>query len=198
MCIGSRVTLTCEDLPVRDDAERWDARYAGREPGEPRPPAGVDGIELPDRGRCLDIACGLGEQSLWAASLGFDVVSLDVSAVAIEALRAAAHSRGLGDRIDARIVDLDRGLPADVNGDCALVICQRYRDPALYPAIADSAVVGGLIVVTVLSRVGLIGEAGSFHAAPGELLDAFRRLDVEILRSVEGEGEATVVARRTS
>jgi hypothetical protein len=53
-----------------------------------------------------------------------------------------------------------------------------------------------VIVVTVLSRVGLSREAGSFHAAPGELIDAFRRPDVEILRSIESEGEATLVARR--
>jgi hypothetical protein len=54
------------------------------------------------------------------------------------------------------------------------------------------------MVVTVLSRVGHLGEAGDFHAAPGELIDAFRTLDVEILRSVEGDGEATLVGRRIS
>jgi len=181
---------------MRQDAQRWDARHAGRAPGEPRPPTGIDGIDLPDRGRCLDIACGLGEQSLWAAGLGFDVVALDVSATAVAALRSAADDRGLADRIDARVVDLDRGLPADVENDCALVICQRFRDPRLYPAILDAARVGGLIVVTVLSRVGLRGGAGPFHAAPGELLDAFRRSEAEIVRAVEGDGEATLVARR--
>jgi hypothetical protein len=123
-------------------------------------------------------------------------VALDVSATAIAALRAAAQDHGLTDRFDARVVDLDRGLPADVLGTCALVICQRFRDPELYPAILGAARVGGLIVVTVLSRVGLTGEAGSFHAGPGELIDAFRRLDAEILRSIESGGEATLVARR--
>ena len=180
---------------MRDDAERWDARYVGRATGEPHPPEGVDGIELPDRGRCLDIACGLGEQSLWAAAHGFDVVSLDVSPTAIAALRAAAAHRGLADRIDARVVDLDRGIPADVRVGCALVICQRYRDPRLYPAIVEAAGEGGLIVVSVLSRVGLGTEAGAFHAAPGELIDAFRRPDVEIVRSIERDGQATLVAR---
>lgn len=55
---------------------------------------------------------------------------------------------------------------------------------------------GGVLVTTVLSTVGLEGEAGPFHAPPGDLVCAFRDLDVVIERSVELDGEATLVARR--
>ena len=183
---------------MREDAERWDARYAGVAAGLPSPPTGLDGIALPEEhGRCLDVACGLGEQSLWAAVHGFDVVALDVSPTAIGALRAAAAARGLDGRIDARVVDLDDGLPADVGGGYALVICQRFRDPRLYAALAGAATPGGLIVVTVLSQVGA-HSPGPYHAPPGELDDAFRALAVEIVRAVEEDGEATLVARRLS
>ena len=151
---------------------------------------------LPAPGLCLDVACGLGGQSLWAAANGFDVVALDVSPAAIAALRAAAAAHGLEHRIDARVVDLDDGLPADVHGRCALVICQRFRDPRLYTAIADAAGPGGLVVITVLSAVG--ATAGPHHAPPGELAEAFGALDVEVVRSVEANGEATLVARRLS
>jgi SAM-dependent methyltransferase len=180
---------------MREDGERWDARYAGRVTGEPKPPSGVDGIALPDGGVCLDVACGLGEQSLWAAERGYAVVALDVSVTAIEALRAAAAERGLGDAVDARILDLDEGLPADVLGSCSLVICQRFRDPRLYTALVDAARAGGLIVITVLSEVNATAP-GPFHAPPGELDAAFDMLDVDVLRSVEANGEATLVARR--
>jgi SAM-dependent methyltransferase len=187
----------CEDPVVREDAERWDARYSGGATGDPAPPTGLDGIALPAPGLCLDVACGLGGQSLWAAANGFDVLALDVSPAAIAALRAAAAAHGLHDRIDARVVDLDDGLPADVHGRCALVICQRFRDPRLYTAIADAAGPGGLVVITVLSAVGA-ATAGPYHAPPGELAEAFGALDVEVLRSVEADGEATLVARRLS
>ena len=182
---------------MREDAERWDARYSGRATGDPAPPTGIDGIALPAPGLCLDVACGLGGQSLWAAANGFDVLALDVSPAAIAALRAAAAAHGLHDRIDARVVDLDDGLPADVHGRCALVICQRFRDPRLYTAIADAAGPGGLVVITVLSAAGA-ATAGPYHAPPGELAEAFGALDVEVLRSVEADGEATLVARRLS
>jgi len=182
---------------VRADAERWDARYSGLATGVPSPPAGLEGIALPESGVCLDVACGLGGQSLWAAARGYDVIALDVSSIAIEALRASATGRELDHRIDAHVVDLDDGLPADVVGRCALVICQRFRDPRLYPALAGAAFRGGLIVVTVLSQVGA-SSPGVHHAPQGELEDAFRPLDVEILRAVEADGEATLVARRLS
>jgi SAM-dependent methyltransferase len=177
---------------MRDDGERWDARYAGRATGEPAMPTGLDGLDLPAGGRCLDVACGLGAQSLWAASHGFEVVAIDASPVAIDALRTAAANRGLA--IDARVVDLDDGLPDDVTAGNALVICQRFRDLRLHPQLAGSLAPGGLLVVTVLSQVGA-ASPGPHHAPPGELLDAFAALPVHVLRHTEGEGEATLVAR---
>lgn len=179
------------------DAERWDSRYLDRTTGEPSPPIGLDGVALAERGLCLDVACGLGAQSLWAAERGFDVVALDVSPRAIAALLVAATERELGDRIDARVVDLDEGIPRDLDGRCALVICQRFRDSRLYAALVDAAGPDGIVVVTVLSVVGATSP-GPFHAPAGELAEAFARLAVEIVRSEEGNGEATLVARRVS
>ncbi|HEY5663727.1 MAG TPA: methyltransferase domain-containing protein [Ilumatobacter sp.] len=181
---------------MRDDADRWDERYRGRVTGPPAMPKGLGGLELRRGGRCLDVACGLGEQALWAARQGFDVVALDASGAAITALNSAAVRLGLRDRIDTRVVDLDDGLPADLAGECALVICQRFRDPALYEHLVYMLQPGGVLVITVLSRVGLDGTPGPFHAPPGELVVAFGHLDVDIVRSIEADGEATLVARR--
>ncbi len=179
------------------DSERWDSRYSGRATGEPSPPAGLEGIALAGGGICLDVACGLGEQSLWAAGRDFEVVALDASPVAIAALRTAATRHGLADRIDARVADLDDGLPVEISGRCALVICQRFRDPRLYEALVAAAAHGGIVVVTVLSVVGAAAP-GEFHAPAGELTRVFGALDVEVLRDREAQGEATLVARRVS
>lgn len=158
-------------------------------------PKGLGGVEL-ERGLCLDVACGLGEQSLWAAREGYEVVAIDGSDVAILALNSAAVRLGLRDRIDSRVVDLDRGLPTDVANRCSLVVCQRYRDPEIYEQLVYMLRPGGVLALTVLSAVGLDGEAGPFHAPPGDLVCAFRELEVEIVRHVELDGEATLVARR--
>ena len=159
-------------------------------------PKGLGGIELARGGRCLDVACGLGEQSIWAARQGFEVVSIDTSDVAITALNSAAMSAGVRDRIDTRVVDLDDGFPTELTSSFDLVICQRFRDPALYEQFVYALAPDGVIVITVLSQVGLADEPGPFHAPPGDLVCAFREFDVDVLRSVELDGEATLVARR--
>jgi SAM-dependent methyltransferase len=179
---------------VQDDAERWNGRYLGRVTGTPSVPKGLGGVEL-HRGRCLDVACGLGEQSIWAAQQGYDVVAIDASDVAITALNSAALRYGVRDRIDSRVVDLDQGLPTELADSCALVICQRFRDPKLYEQLVYMLARDGALVITVLSQVGA-AEVGPFHAPPGDLVCAFRNFDVDILRNVELDGEATLVARR--
>lgn len=182
---------------MQEDGERWNERYARRATGQSSMPKGLGGIELRRHGRCLDVACGLGEQSIWAAQQGFDVVALDASEVAIGALNAAATRLGVRDRIDSRIHDLDGGLPAALADSCALVICQRFRDPRIYDQLVYMLEPGGTLVVTVLSQVGATGETGPFHAPPGDLVCSFRHLDIDILRSVELDGEATLIGRRT-
>jgi SAM-dependent methyltransferase len=171
------------------DRERWDARHAVVDARSPMPPDALRGRLdlLPAGGRALDLACGRGAVAVWLALRGFDVDAVDVSPVALAAGAALAGSHGV--RVRWRSVDLDDGLPA---GAWDVIVSQRFRDPALYPALADALRPGGLLVMTVLSEVG--DEGGRFRAAPGELLTAFGMLDV--LHHDERDGEATLVARR--
>jgi len=181
---------------VHEDRVRWDERYAGRTTSNAEAPEHLgDRPELLAGGRALDIACGPGAQTLWLAERGWDVIALDVSPVAIGLLRRAATDAGVADRVDARIVDLDRGLPTEL-GRFDVIVCQRYRQPSLYGAIVDHLADGGVAAVTVLSEVGLDGAGGPFHAAPGELVEAFDRPDVEVVDHVEADGTASVVLRR--
>jgi SAM-dependent methyltransferase len=186
-----------EDVSIMDDdAARWNARYDGLEADEPTRPIGLDALSVPAGGLCLDVACGLGAQAVWAALNGFDVIALDVSPVAVEATKHFARLHEVDQLVDARVHDLASGLPADVLGECALVICQMFRDPLLYPELVTALTDDGVLVVTVLSEVGLLGEAGPFHGRPGDLAVAFRELDVDIMSHGEANGLATIVARR--
>lgn len=181
---------------MRDDATDWNSRYDGREPGEPAPPNGLEALIVPAGGLCLDVACGLGEQAVWAAQNGFEVVALDASEVAVAATRRSAGLHDVAALVDARVHDLDDGLPDDVIGECDLVVCQRFRDPHLYPQLVAALAPDGVVVVTVLSVIGVDGEPGKFHAPPGDLVLAFKDFAVDIISHVEAKGEATLVARR--
>ena len=59
-----------------------------------RPPSGSSSTRelLAGGGRALDVACGDGRNALYLAQLGYMVDAIDVSDVAIDALRA--HDRG--------------------------------------------------------------------------------------------------------
>jgi SAM-dependent methyltransferase len=177
-----------------DDRERWDGRFAAVGAAEvPAPPTGLLGsVELlPAGGRALDVACGRGATAVWLAERGFVVEAVDVSPVALGFAAGLAAAHGVADRVRWHAHDLDAGLPAGLGSGFAVVVCQRFRDPRLYPALAGALAPGGLLVLTVLSRVG--DEGGPFRAEPGELAAAFGGLDV--LAHREGDGEAALVAR---
>lgn len=142
--------------------------------------------------RALDIACGTGAQTLWLVRQDMRVTALDVSFEAIALLRSSIDRDVPEDRVDARVVDLDHGLPADL-GRFDVIVCQLFRDPNLYPAIVEHLAPGGIAVMTVLSRTGA-ADPGPFHAQPGELAAAFA--DTEVLFRSEADGEESVVARR--
>ncbi|HEY2193968.1 MAG TPA: methyltransferase domain-containing protein [Actinomycetospora sp.] len=171
------------------DRERWDRRFATVGPGVPGPPSVLVGREglVPEDGAALDLACGRGTVAVWLAGRGLTTTAVDVSpeALRLTTALAAAH------RVDLATVcaDLDDGLP--VRGPVDVVVCQRFRDPRLYPGLIEVLAPGGLLVVSVLSTVGDAG--GSFRAGPGELREAFG--DLEVLVDEEGNGEAHVVAR---
>jgi SAM-dependent methyltransferase len=181
-----------------DDRRRWDERYEGHPGASPSMPEALAGRDdllalVPTSGRALDVACGPGPTALWAAARGLDVLALDVSPVAVALLERRARELGVAARIEARVVDLDAGLPPGAAG-CDLVVCQRFRGVDLYPRLLAAARPGGLVVVTVLSTVGA-ADPGPFHAEPGELIATFQGLGAEVLHHVEADGVASVVVR---
>lgn len=177
-----------------EDRQRWDQRYREQASAPAvAMPGGLEGFVhlLPSGGRALDVACGGGAGSVWLASLGFDVVGVDVSPVAVDRARALAATAGLSHRCRFETFDLDEGLPSTDPVD--LVLCHRFNAPALDRPLLERLAVGGRLVVTVLSEVG--AEAGPFRVPAGDLLARFAGLDV--LGHREGGGEATIIVGGT-
>lgn len=187
---------------MQDDGVRWDDRYRDADPVSAMPPEPLGersdlAGSIPTAGTALDIACGLGAQTLWLASRGLHVIAFDVSPVAVEQVRAAADMAGLADHVDARVVDLDDGLP-EGTPSADVIVCRRFRNQRLYPAIIERLAPGGIAIVSALSEVGLARPPGPFHALAGELVTAFTGEDMEILYASEAAGIATIIVRRRS
>jgi SAM-dependent methyltransferase len=93
--------------------QHWDERYREREQiWSGRVNASVADVVAPlPAGSALDLGCGEGGDALWLAGRGWQVRAVDVSAVALDRLRAQAEAAGLGDRIETEERDLALGFP---------------------------------------------------------------------------------------
>lgn len=124
---------------VRD---KWNRIYSkDRLPGLPSAVL-IDNVDiLPTRGVALDLACGLGVNSLFLAKRGLQVHAWDISEVAVSHLAEQAGSLGLN--IQARVVDITAAaLPVE---GYDLVLTSHYLDRSLPPAIMNATRPGGLI-----------------------------------------------------
>lgn len=189
---------------MEDDRRRWDERYALAEVEQIRPqppdalvrPHDLTG-EVARTGRALDVACGLGRQAVWAAERGLRVDALDVSPIAVGHATALARRHGVADRVRVRVHDLGGSLPGELDPEYHLVICQRFRAPALYPVLLERLAPGGIAAITVLSAVGHGGDPGPYRAQPGELeRHVAGTHGLTVLSAAESDGEASIVVRR--
>lgn len=158
------------------DQQRWDERYlAGHGPclDEVLPWVAAQRPYF-QGGRALDAACGTGRHSLWLADLGYQVDAVDVSAVALSKLAAAAADRGLGQQISPLHVDLTCWRPQAETYDLALV--SLYLERSLLPALEAALRPGGLILYTTF-HTDLLQlqprDNPAYLLQPGELLAAF-------------------------
>ncbi|MGV0035396.1 MAG: methyltransferase domain-containing protein [Candidatus Azotimanducaceae bacterium WSBS_2022_MAG_OTU7] len=149
--------------------EKWNRIYSqNRSPGSPSTVL-TDNLHLwPSRGTALDLACGLGANSLFLAARGLDVHAWDISEVAINHLAGRASSRGLS--IQTQVVDITpEALPVD---KFDLVVTSHYLDRSLPPAIMNATRPGGLIcyqTFTAAKRVDIGPSNPDFLLQPNEL-----------------------------
>lgn len=180
----------------QDDQARWDKQHA-ESAGAARPASFLrqvfetDAWQLP-RGRALDIACGKGRNSLYLAELGFEVVAMDISAVALDEGRQRAELKQL--RIDWRQTDLE-----DVQLDEAafdLIVNFNYLQRTLNRQIKRAIKTGGHVIFeTYLIDQKELGHPTNpnYLLRHNELLEQFR--DFRVLYYREGKfsegGEAS-------
>jgi cyclopropane fatty-acyl-phospholipid synthase-like methyltransferase len=82
-------------------------------------------------GSVIDVGCGTGENSIYLAGRGHEVLGVDLAAAAIEKARAKARDRGSAARFlvwDAlRLAELDREFDAAVDVGCFHTLAPERR-----------------------------------------------------------------------
>ena len=130
----------------KDDEIKWDPQHA--RPQAHEQPASflrqiieADAWPLP-RGRALDVACGKGRNALYLAELGFEVVAMDISSVALAAGRSRAEAKQRAvdwQQIDLEQVQLDEAA-------YQLVVSFNYLQRSLMPQIKRAVKIGGYVI----------------------------------------------------
>jgi SAM-dependent methyltransferase len=156
----------------------WDASYVGGQApwdtGQPQPAIVRLASEGAFAGAVLDAGCGTGENALLLASLGLQVVGVDVAETALSIARKKAADRGLdADFVVADALRLDRlGRVFETVLDCGLLHTFDRDERRDY--VASLAAVtggGGYLYVLCFSDVG--PETGPHPVSQNELRAAF-------------------------
>lgn len=128
----------------------WNRRYESAEQVWSGQPNGALVSAVGDKapGRALDVGCGEGADAIWLAQHGWDVLALDVSAVALQrAQRAAAKARAAVEFLHAGL--LEAVLP--VNGFDLISVqypaLSRTPDKEAERALLGAVAPGGMLLV---------------------------------------------------
>ena len=174
----------------RQQKDKWDAIYAGRSVADVRPAEVLLWYAhlLPTTGTALDLACGLGGNSIFLAHHGLQVCSWDISAQAVNTLRVAAAQQQLA--ITAEERDVISAPPSAEQVDVLVVSYFLARE--ICPALSAALKPGGILFYQTFcqDKVTPSGPKNpQYLLAENELLQLFSGLTVRAYREEGGLGD---------
>ncbi len=106
--------------------------------------------QLPRKGLALDLACGLGKNSLFLARCGLTVEALDGSIVGLKRLNKAAASQGLASKITTHQTDIDTLNLAASQYDVILVV--RYLNRQIFSMLQAAMKPGAKLIYKTYNK----------------------------------------------
>ncbi len=183
------------------DRARWDARYLDPAFDWDWTPSPRLLRALPNlpRGRALDVAAGHGRHARLLAQKGYTVDAVEVSAIAVGALRAVAAL----ERLPIQVHHADATTWVPTPDAYALVVDVSYLERDLCPALARALAPGGVLFFETWN-VGHLKHKPKFRreflVGAGELPTLFPSLRVIDYKETD-DGTvsfSTLLAKRTS
>ena len=192
--------------------EDWDRKYASVENLWAVKPNRFLVGEVADLapGRALDLACGEGQNAIWLAARGWDVVGVDFSEAAIAKARARAERDGV--EVEFVCSDLLAYEPAAGAFDLVLLLYLHVPPSArrqVLAMVSTALARGGTFVLVGHDLTNLTDGVGgprdaSLLYTPDEIAGELPELEIEkgvrVRRDVDGEErdavDALVRARR--
>lgn len=172
-------------MPDRQSvAGRWNRRYQASELDEPPAPCALlssFGRLIPQHGRALDLACGLGGNAFYLAQKGLQVDACDIAAEALSRIDRWAAERSQNVYSIERDIE-QHGLP---EGAWDVIVVSRYLHRPLLPLLTSALKPQGLLFYQTFSadKSSHTGPScADFLLQDNELLKAFSDLRLRYYR----------------
>jgi 2-polyprenyl-3-methyl-5-hydroxy-6-metoxy-1,4-benzoquinol methylase len=135
---------------MHPDKNKWDRIYSERKPAQPIPAEVLlqNRHLLPKQGVALDLACGLGANSLLLAEQGLEVHAWDISSVAIAQLDKLAQQSGLEVHLQERDVSTQPPAPDSVD----VLVVTHFLVRAMAADLVAALKPGGLLFYQTYCR----------------------------------------------
>jgi 2-polyprenyl-3-methyl-5-hydroxy-6-metoxy-1,4-benzoquinol methylase len=130
---------------------------------------------LPDSGRALDLACGLGANACYLAKRGLQTAAWDISDVAISRLQQVAQRKGLSIKTEVNEITLESFQECSFD----VIIIARFLDRTLSDGIMSALKPGGLLFYQTFNQEKITEDGPNnpdFLLAENELLTLFAPL----------------------
>lgn len=173
-----------------DDRDRWNRKYAERKTASGlkadewlvEASGLIDQLSTERRsvGRAVDLACGLGHNSIWLAQQGWRVDGVDISDTGLA--QAQLRSDQASAVVNWQQADLDEWIPPPDEYDLAVVF--RFLDRETVPRIISTGLrAGGWLIYETfasgqLDRPGNHLRNPAYTLAPGELPQLFPDFEI--------------------
>ncbi|CAM3790259.1 class I SAM-dependent methyltransferase [Mesobacillus thioparans] len=179
-----------------DSQEKWNSKYKDRLTKKLSPEPNNRLLNLSryfGEGKALDIACGLGGNSIFLAEMGYEVTAIDISDVAVDYVQEQAADKKLNITVKTADLTKEASVFTDVKYD--LAVMTYYLDRSLFPLMKELIKADGYLFIETFFQNGSSGNqsvSNRYKLESNELLKEFGDWRVLYFEENEQEGRQTI------